>query len=79
MKIELHLYASLSKYLPPSAKFKTWNMEIETDATVSDVIEQMKIDKKSVKLIFVNGVHADSGKVLNNGDRVGIFPPVGGG
>ena len=79
MKVELHLYASLSKYLPPDATFKTWHMEIEKNATINDIIAQMKIDKKSVKLIFLNGVHADSSRILKDGDRVGMFPPVGGG
>ena len=79
MKVELHLYASLSKYLPPDAKFKTWFMEIDKNTTIKDIIEQMNIDEKSVKLIFLNGVHAVAGKVLKDGDRIGIFPPVGGG
>ena len=79
MKIELHLYASLSKYLPPDAKFKTCMKEIGTNTTIKDIIEQLNIDKKSVKLIFINGVHADVSKMLKDGDRIGIFPPVGGG
>ena len=79
MKVELHLYASLSKYLPPDAKFKTWFTEIDKNTTIKDMIEQMNIPKKSVKLIFLNGVHAEVSKVLKDGDRIGIFPSVGGG
>jgi sulfur-carrier protein len=79
MKVELHLYASLSKYLPPDAVFKTCLVKIETDTTIKDIIEQMNIDEQSVKLLFLNGVHASVDSVLKDGDRVGIFPPVGGG
>lgn len=79
MKIELHLYASLAKYLPPEAKYKTLIMDIDKNSTIRDIIEQMNIDEKSVKLIFLNGIHADVRNRLKDGDRIGIFPPVGGG
>lgn len=79
MKIELHLYASLAKYLPPEAKCKTLIMDIDKNSTIRDIIEQMNIDEKSVKLIFLNGIHADVRNRLKDGDRIGIFPPVGGG
>ncbi len=79
MKIEIHLFASLAKYLPENAKNKTCIIELSDHSVVSDLIKQMRLSDHSVKLIFINGVHASRTSELKNGDRVGIFPPVGGG
>lgn len=79
MKIEIHLYASLTKYLPAESEHKTWVREMPEGAEVSDIIGLMNIPDPSVKLIFLNGRHADRNTRLKDGDRVGLFPPVGGG
>jgi molybdopterin converting factor small subunit len=34
---------------------------------------------ETVKLIFLNGIHAKDNEVLKDGDRLGVFPPVAGG
>lgn len=79
MKIEIHLYASLAKYLPADAKNKTCSKELPNHWTISDLIKAMGVPDRSVKLIFLNGVHAHRSTELKDGDRVGLFPPVGGG
>ncbi|HMA85734.1 MAG TPA: MoaD/ThiS family protein [Desulfosalsimonadaceae bacterium] len=79
MHVNVHLYATLAKFLPADATDKTCQLEFKQDATVSDIIHQLGIPEKSVKLIFVNGVHAAKNQPLKDGDRVGLFPPVGGG
>jgi sulfur-carrier protein len=79
MKIEIHLYASLAKYLPENSKNKTCIIEFSEHSVVSDVISKMKLPDQAIKLIFLNGIHASRTSELKNGDRVGIFPPVGGG
>lgn len=79
MHVNVHLYATLAKFLPPEAVDKTCRIELNQHATVSDIIQRLGIPEKSVKLIFVNGVHAAKTKPVDDGDRVGLFPPVGGG
>lgn len=79
MKIEIHLFASLAKYLPENAKNKTCIIELSDHSVVSDLIKKMKVPDHAIKLIFLNGIHASRSSVLKDGDRVGIFPPVGGG
>ena len=79
MKIELHLYATLAKYLPPETADRTATVNAADDARVWDLFDAFGIPEKSVKLIFVNGVHALPESALSDGDRVGLFPPVGGG
>lgn len=79
MDIELHLYATLAKYLPKDATSKTAMITMAPGETVRDLITGLGIPENTVKLIFINGVHGKTDTVLNDGDRVGLFPPVGGG
>jgi molybdopterin converting factor small subunit len=47
--------------------------------TIDQLIDLLPIAVTEAKLIFVNGVRAKPGTRLYGGERVGIFPPVGGG
>jgi len=79
MEIEVRAYATLAKFLPVGATDKTCRIELDADANVSLILERLGIPGDSVKLIFINGVHAKKTTILTDGDRVGLFPPVGGG
>jgi molybdopterin converting factor small subunit len=73
--IEVKMYASLKCVEPPEAD----RYPIAPGTTVADLQKVLGIDTVRVKLIFVNGVRSEPGRVLNDGDRVGLFPAVGGG
>ncbi|NNG01076.1 MAG: MoaD/ThiS family protein [Desulfobacteraceae bacterium] len=79
MKIELNLYATLSRYLPDGLSGEEKEYDVNRGATVDDLLQLLKIPVGQVKLVFLNGVHANRDTVLSEGCRVGIFPPVGGG
>ncbi len=79
MKIELHLFASLSAYLPADAKDRTCIIEAPSGIFVKDVVDKMKIPRAHVKLIFLNGIRAKDTDPLKDGDRLALFPPIGGG
>jgi molybdopterin converting factor small subunit len=73
--IQLKLFATLSKFNPAAAE----HFPIEPGTTVQSLVEQLCVPRDQARLIFVNGVLAEPTRVLQDGDRVGIFPPVGGG
>jgi len=73
--IDLKLFATLGIYTPDNAS----RFPIESGITVSQLIEQLLLSAKEAKLIFIDGVRADLNSQLFGGERVGIFPPVGGG
>jgi sulfur carrier protein ThiS len=79
MQIEINLFASLGVYKPKGHGVGGWIAEFSDGLTVGDILAQLSVPPDKVKIIFVNGVHADRAAVLNDGDRVGVFPPVGGG
>jgi molybdopterin synthase sulfur carrier subunit len=79
MKIRLSLYASLAQYLPEGSIGKSCVMEVNEGTVVGELLEQLDVPLDSVKMIFLNGLHARSNAMLRDGDRVGVFPPVAGG
>jgi molybdopterin converting factor small subunit len=74
-QIQLKLFANLQQFTPPSAD----NYHIDPGISIFDLLEQIKMPREKAKLIFINGVKAELTSTLEGGERVGIFPPVGGG
>jgi len=54
-------------------------MTLPQGTCVMDLVTQFGIPEADVKLIFINGKRELLSYVLKDNDRVGIFPPVGGG
>lgn len=73
--IQIKLFASLRKFLPPDPD----HFPISPGETVQDVLNAAGVPVDEAKLIFINGVKGETTSVLHGGERVGIFPPVGGG
>ena len=73
--IKLKLFATLEKYSSDLSD----PYPIKSGATAGKLIDQLKIPRDKVKLIFINGVRGSFSTALQDGDRVGLFPPVGGG
>jgi sulfur carrier protein ThiS len=79
MEVELNLFATLKRYIPDEVKGNSWNISISEGTKVRELLEQLKIPIGTVKLVFLNGIHANGNEILKDGDRVGVFPPIGGG
>ena len=73
--ITLKLFATLAPYLPENAD----RFQVQAGTTVENIIHDLQLPPDAVKLIFVNGRKQEPSHVLEPGDRVGLFPPVGGG
>lgn len=73
--IRLHLFASLKSRQPSSGP----TVAIETGMRMKDLLAQLNIPQDEIKLVFVNGLKADLETRLHGGERVGIFPAIGGG
>ncbi len=73
--IDLNLFANLSEYLPENND----KFEVFDDISVEILMTQLGVPIELTKLIFINGRRENIGYQLKNNDRVGIFPPVGGG
>lgn len=73
--IELRLFASLASKTPA----EPLSYRIEPGISIACLLDQLKVSPQDAKLIFINGQRSDLNTNLHGGERVGIFPPVGGG
>lgn len=74
MKIEVKCFATLAHHAPAGGE-----LEVDAGTSVDSIIELLGIPNAEVKIRFVNGVHVNGDAVVAEGDRVGLFPAVGGG
>lgn len=79
IRVEVRLYASLEKVRPRLKAGEPFFVELESGTTARHLVEKLGIATKRVQLIFVNGVTQGLVHVLSSGDRVALFPPIGGG
>lgn len=74
MRIDVKCFATLARFSPPGGA-----LELPQGARVSDVMDMLGIAHDDVKIIFINGAHVAAEAALSEGDRLGLFPAVGGG
>lgn len=75
MGIEIKLFATLSQFLPENSD----DFPIDEGETIQSLMKKIGIPEKEVTLMFINSTRAYPDSELKNDDRVGLFPPVGGG
>ena len=75
MNIIVKCFATLAPFQPEN----TDSFPVEPGATPLSVMESLSISPEEVHIIFVNGVAAAPDSALKDGDRLGLFPAVGGG
>lgn len=74
MRLEIKCFASLACHAPEDS-FLT----MPEGSTVEEVMHTLSVAPDEVKIIFINGVHAEVDSLLHEGDRLGLVPAVGGG
>ena len=73
--VQIKLFASLRRMAPdPDSRFP-----IEVGTTIQEVLDRLGVPLNEAKLIFINGRRGELNSSLKGGERVGVFPPVGGG
>lgn len=72
--ITLKCYATLASFGPPGGE-----LAVPESTDLAGLMGMLGIPPGEVKLRFVNGKQAKDDQMLAEGDRVGLFPPVGGG
>lgn len=79
VKIKLKLFANLRQYLPGASIGEAVEIEVPEKYTLAELAADLKLPPDEVKVCFVNGIICELDQQLNEGDVVGIFPPIGGG
>ena len=80
MKIEIRLLPQLKRYLPnPDIAGDTQMIDMKNEATIKDVLIELGIPLDMPKVILLNQKQGKLEDNLKDGDRIAVFPPVGGG
>ncbi len=81
MQLEIRLFAGLKCNNPELLCFGkvAFDLEVPDGTTVGDLRRILAIDPHIRLLNMVNHHHEGDEWVLQNNDRIGIFPPIGGG
>lgn len=79
MKVEVRLFANLRDRLPRESKGGVTHVDLPEGANGSDLVSQLAIPRNQPLIFMINGRRQPEDHPLREGDRVGIFPPVGGG
>lgn len=77
MKVNVKVGSTFSKYTENLADGKA---TVKEEATVRDLVKEVTLPLKLVRLIFINGKQGELESVLSEGDTVFFLPPaIGGG
>jgi len=74
MLLEIRLFATLRE-----GRGKVLHDNYDEPCCPRDVIERLGIIKKDVAILLINGRDGQMDTLLKEGDKLSIFPPVGGG
>jgi len=77
MKVHVNLYVNLKKYAP--AGENSFEIQLETDATVKTVLEILKIPTDEKVIVLVNGRNADESSPMKEKDTITLYSPISGG
>jgi len=74
MRAIFRFYAELNDHLPPESRMRDIVHGFQGPASVKDRIESLGVPHTEVDLILVNGTPVDFCHVLQDGDRVSVYP-----
>lgn len=79
MQVEVRLYATLREFAPADANAGVFLVTLPENATLGFLLTAIGIEAKKVHMRIVNGIMSSDDQVLKENDRIGLFPPIGGG
>ncbi len=79
IRIQCRLYAALRRYAPESGLGEALELELPDGTTLAELYILLKVPPGEVKRTFVSGLSKAPSHALSDGDRVALFPPIGGG
>lgn len=78
-EVEVRLYSSLRRYHPDPGSSQALVIALGDQADLGKLLTNLKIPEKEIAVVMVNGKSEEKGYLLQNKDRVGLFPLIGGG
>ena len=79
LQVEVRVYGGLESCIPGTRFGQPIPVEAPEGANGYALLDKLKIPREKTFSFLINGVHKDFDTLLAEGDRVSIFPPLGGG
>lgn len=79
MSVEVRVFCGLETCIPGTRSGELLTVEIVPGTTGLMLLEKLNIPPDKAFSFLVNGIRKDLDTVLADGDRVAVFPAVGGG
>ena len=88
MKVYLKIFSVLAKKLSDAFRSQypegltpgsIVELDLPSKSSLSNIMDTLKLERNNKYLIFVNGKSQKHEYQLSDGDKIGIFPPIGGG
>lgn len=79
IEIELRLFGDLKRFLKDLQIYENRLTQFNDDSTIRDTINTLGIPIDEARIILVNGRPCELDVVLQDGDRLAIFPMIVGG
>ena len=73
-RASFRFYAELNDHLAPTLRYRTIETEFVVSSAVKDMIESCGVPHAAVELVVVNGESADFSRLVQDGDRVAVYP-----
>ncbi len=72
--IKVRLYAELNEHLPLKSRMRPFDVTVGDDATILQLLHDLRIPESEVDLALVNGEACTGQYILRAGDAVSLYP-----
>ena len=79
MRVTVKLFATLVRFKDGSRAGRPFEVELPEGSLVQDLVSSLNIPLEETHVVFINNIIVETRSRLEDGDVVGLFPPVGGG
>jgi len=79
MPLQIFLNATLRQYVANYNPYQGISLEVPPGTPIALVISQLGLPAHEVTLIWVDGRRREADFALQGNERLGLFPPIGGG
>lgn len=79
MRVEVRLFATLERFLPPGSRDGVAVLEVPDGCTAADVARRLGIPAGFERVLLVNGREAGPERALAPDDVLALYPPLAGG
>jgi hypothetical protein len=70
----MRFYEELNDFLAPPLRHIEFIRDFDRRTSVKDLIESLGVPHTEVELILVNGVSVDFSRIVEDGDRISVYP-----